>query len=101
STARDPDRLDIERIDRLAGGHEQPVALAPAEAEVGAALGQQDAPDQGAIGREHRDAVLAFAAGEARPDIALGVDTDAVGETFAVAGTLGGGGRVTPVVRCA
>ena len=64
-TAGDALRLDVERIDGLAGGHEQAVALPAAEAEVGAALGQQDAADQSAVGREHRDAVLAFAAGEA------------------------------------
>src|SRR5437667_7935900 len=56
--------LDIERIDRLARGHEQAVALAAAETEVGAALGQKDAADQAAVGREHGDAVVARAARE-------------------------------------
>src|SRR5205823_3209412 len=72
-------RLDIEGIDRLARRHEQPVALPAAKTDIGAALGQQDAPDQGAVRCEHCDPVLALAAGEAAPDIAVGVDPDAVG----------------------
>src|ERR1700722_20848292 len=72
--------LDIHGVDRLAGGHEQAVALAAAEAEVGAALGQQDPANQCAVRREHGDAVLSRAAREAAPDIALGVAADAVGE---------------------
>ena len=70
--------LDIQRIDRLARRHEQPVPLHAAEADIGAAFRQQDAADQLAVGGEYRDAVLALAAGEAAPDIALGVAADAV-----------------------
>src|ERR1700737_593081 len=45
---------DVERIERLARGHEQAVALEAAEADVGAALGQLDAADELAGGgREH------------------------------------------------
>ena len=39
-------RIHIQRVDRLARGHEQAVALEAAETEVGAALGQGDAADQ-------------------------------------------------------
>lgn len=37
--------VHIERVEGLAAGHEKPIPLQPAEAEVGAALGQQDAAD--------------------------------------------------------
>src|SRR5262245_30279901 len=73
-------RLDVDRVDRLARGHEQAIPLAAAEAEVGASLGQQDPADQRAVRRKHRDAIMALAAREAGPDIALGVAADAVGE---------------------
>ena len=50
-------RVDIERIERLARGHEQAVALQAAEADIGAAFGQRDAADHGAVGGEHQHAV--------------------------------------------
>src|SRR6476469_5534396 len=50
-------RVHIQRIDRLARGHEQPVALEPAETQIGAALGQRDAADQYAVGGVDHDAV--------------------------------------------
>ena len=74
-------RFHIHRIQGLARGHEQPVPLAPAEGEVGTALRQQDAADQGAVRGEDRNAILPRPAGEAAPDIALGVAADAVGPT--------------------
>src|SRR4051812_44985397 len=73
SAARIALGFDIECIDRLAGGHEQAVPLAAAEAEVGAAFRQQDAADQRAIGGEDRHAILARATGEGGPDIARGI----------------------------
>src|SRR4051812_10185547 len=45
-------RVDVKRIDRRACRHEQPVAVAAAEADVGAALRQVDAADQLALGVE-------------------------------------------------
>src|SRR5215510_9821172 len=42
-------RVDIERIDRVARRHEQPVALDAAEADVGGALGQRDETDRLAV----------------------------------------------------
>src|SRR5207248_1279242 len=71
--------FDIERIDRLARRHEEAIALDTAEAEVGAALGQEDTADQLAVGGEDGDAVLVLAARETGPDIALGIAADAVG----------------------
>src|SRR4030095_5510495 len=75
-------RLYIYRIERLAGGHEQAVALRAAEADVGADLRQQDHADAGPVRREHMDAVVARAhpAG-ADPDVPLDVRADAVGHT--------------------
>src|SRR5262249_18365668 len=71
--------LDVERIDRLARRHEQPVALLAAETDIGAALRQQDGADKVAVRREHGDAVLALATREAAPHIAVGIDADAIG----------------------
>ena len=49
SPRRGPLRARVHRIQRLAGGHEQAVALRAAEADVAADLGQADAPDQLAL----------------------------------------------------
>src|ERR1700722_19770260 len=38
--------VDEDRVDRLARGHEQPIALGSAEADVGAHFGQTNPPDQ-------------------------------------------------------
>jgi hypothetical protein len=46
----------------VAGGHEQPVALPAAEAQLGAALRQADAADQLAVRRNHDDPVVRLAA---------------------------------------
>src|SRR3546814_7118004 len=48
----------MDRIEALAGRHEQPVALGPAEAEVGADLRQPDLRDARAVGCEHVDPVI-------------------------------------------
>src|SRR5579863_9557006 len=76
-------RLHVNRIERLARGHEQAVSLLAAEAEIGAAFRQADLTDPLAvIGRKHLDAVIAFAdPARADPDIAFGVDPQAVRET--------------------
>src|SRR5262249_52724682 len=55
------------------------VALGAAEAEVGAALGQANAADQRAVGREHAHAVeLGAADAPADPEIAIDVTAHAV-----------------------
>jgi len=46
STARYALRIDVERIHRGARRHEEAVAVQAAEADVGTALGQIDAPDE-------------------------------------------------------
>src|SRR4051812_37359081 len=48
-------RIDIHRVERVARGHEQAVALDAAEAEVRAALGERDMADHRAVGGEHHD----------------------------------------------
>src|SRR5437870_3183424 len=45
-------RVHVDRIERLAAGHEQAVALGAAETYVGADLGQQDHADALAARRE-------------------------------------------------
>src|SRR5690606_34473656 len=61
--------------------HEQPVALAASEADVGADLRQPDLADARAVGGEDMDAVVTVAdpAG-ARPDVPVLVATDPVSE---------------------
>ena len=76
--------LHVDRVKRLAAGHEQAVALGAAEADVGADFRQHDLADAVAVRREDMDAVVAVAdpAG-AGPDIAVDVAADAVGEAGA------------------
>ena len=72
-------RLHIDRIERLARGHEQPVALLAAEADIGAGFGQQDLPDARAVSARtpaRRHSRRADPAGT-DPDVALGVDSAA------------------------
>src|SRR5689334_25396830 len=56
-SARRALRVHIERVDRLARGREEAVALPAAKAEVGAALVERDTADYHAGGGEHDDAV--------------------------------------------
>src|SRR5262249_55085633 len=74
--------VDVERVERLARGHEQSVALDAAEAEVGAALGQQEAADQLPVGSDDRPPVQALAAAPPAPEIAVGVAAYAVWESW-------------------
>src|ERR1700752_3014069 len=73
-------RLYVQRVHRLACRHEQTVALAAAEADIGTTFRQQNTPDQVAVRCEHRNAVMLWAAGLAAPDVALRVAADTVGE---------------------
>src|ERR1700729_2944359 len=79
-------RFDIDRIQRLARGHEQAIALLAAEAEIGAGLRQADLTDPLAVRRKDLDTVIAVAdPSGTHPDIAFGVDAQAVREAgFAV-----------------
>src|SRR5947207_4536536 len=73
-------RAGVERVERLAGCHEQPVALGTAEAHVAADLRQPDAADQLALRRPHGHAAVAdVAAGVRRaPEVAVYVTARAV-----------------------
>src|SRR3954454_13346137 len=71
--------VDVDRVERLARRHEQPVPLDPAEAEVGAALRQRDAADHFAVRGKHDDAVEPGPGTPAAPQIAVHVATEAVG----------------------
>src|ERR1700733_6775667 len=65
----------IDRVQRLAGRHEQAVSFPAAEADIGAGLGQAYLADAVAVRCENLDAVIAIAdpAG-ADPDVAIGID---------------------------
>src|SRR5262245_8831508 len=79
SPAGDALGIDVERIDRVARGHEQAVAVAAAEADVGAALRERDEADRLAVGVEHLDAVKTGAPhAPAAPQIAVDIDAEAV-----------------------
>jgi hypothetical protein len=83
-----PDRLprrrplgpDINRIERLAGSHEQPIALGAAKAQVGSGLRQPDPADQLALwGPYGHPAIAEVAAGVARyPEIAIDIAARAI-----------------------
>src|ERR1051326_4577775 len=53
-----PLRFDVNRVERLAGGHKQAVAFLAAETDVGANLRQQNHPDPLAVGRKNMHAVV-------------------------------------------
>src|SRR5215212_4451698 len=72
-------RVDVERIDRLARRHEQAVAATAAEADVGAALRQLDAADEGAVAVvDHHAVELVGAHAPAAPEVPVDVDAEAV-----------------------
>src|SRR5947208_15317111 len=75
-------RVHVERIDRVARRHEQPVAVAAAEADVGGAFGQRYEADRLARRIEHLDAVERRAHAPAAPQIAVDVDPKAVRRFF-------------------
>src|SRR5260221_913271 len=79
STANRALRVDVERIERLAGGHEETVSLQAAEAEIGAALGQRDAADRLPRRREdHHPVETVLAHAPAGPEIAVDVAAEPV-----------------------
>src|SRR6516225_4346467 len=80
SAARRAVRVHIERIERMARGHEQAVASGTAEAEICAAFGQRDEGDRLAGGIENLDPVLlGVAHAPAAPEIAVDIAAEAVG----------------------
>src|SRR5262249_61456638 len=80
SPARCALRADVERVKRLARRHEQTVALEPAEADVGAALGELDAADELAGGRiDHHAGEVLAAHSPAAPHGAGAVDAETLG----------------------
>src|SRR3954453_19395810 len=73
-------RVDVEGVERVAGGDEQAVAFLAAEGEVGAALGQPDAHHQLTFRREHPPPVeLRRPDAPADPEIAIDIAAHAVG----------------------
>lgn len=82
---RSPPRIHKQRINRVTAGHEQPIAFAPAEAQVRAAFRQRNVPDSLALRVEHAHAVEFFQVGfrvavaaPAAPQVAGFVALDAV-----------------------
>src|SRR6266571_6067649 len=77
---RRPLGAEVDRVERLAGGHEQAVALGAAEADVAADLREADASDELALRSPDGHAAVAHgAAGIARaPHVAVDVAAGAV-----------------------
>ena len=75
-------RLDVDGVEARARRHEEPVALRAAEADVGADLRQQNLADALAVlaGENVHPVVARADPAGARPEVALGVAADAVGE---------------------
>jgi len=78
SAARRALGVHINRIDRPAGGHHQPVSLAPAKTQIGTTLGQSYPADHRCVRGEHDDAVERLAATPAAPQIAVDIAAEAV-----------------------
>src|ERR1700759_3260323 len=93
-------RLNIDRIQERARRDEQAVSLAAAKADIRAGFGKFDLTDPRTIGREDLHAVIAVAnPARADPDVALGVDPHAVGESrLAVERHVDQGARVRELV---
>src|SRR5262245_60859915 len=74
--------VHVERIDRVACCHEQPVAVAYAEADVSGAFGQRNEADRLAGRIEYLDAVERRAHAPAAPQVAVDVDPKSVRRFF-------------------
>src|SRR6516162_9866490 len=72
--------VDVQRVERLAGGHEETIALRPAKAQIRTDLRQADTANQLALGRPDRDAVVPDGAARVAraPDVAADIASDAV-----------------------
>ena len=72
----------VDRIKRLAGGHEESIPLGATEADIATDLGQENLTDPISIGREDVDPIVALAhpAG-AGPDVAVDIRPNAIRET--------------------
>src|SRR5262245_54601243 len=76
-------RLEVDGVERRAGGHDKTVALGPAKPTVGADLGKKDLSDADTVGREDVDAVVAGPdPARSRIHVALDVASDAVSKTL-------------------
>src|ERR1700760_3338903 len=76
--ARHALRIHIQRVERMRRGHEQAVALAAAEAQVGAALRQRDVADRLTLRRKPTHAVELGRHPPAAPEIAVDIAADAI-----------------------
>jgi len=73
------DGVDVDGVDAGAGGHEEAIAFAASEADIGADFGEVDLADTVSVGGEDVNTVITVADPTGTgPDIAVGVATDAV-----------------------
>src|ERR1044071_9853924 len=79
--------LDVDGVERLAGGHEEAVAFLASETEVGADVRKEDHSDAFAFRRKNVNAVVTVARPAGRgPDVAVDVAADAIGAPIAAYG---------------
>ena len=76
-------KLTIQRVKRLATGHEEPVLFDAAKAQICTDFREVDAADQIAVGGKAMDPVdIVFAApAGAGPEVAIHVHADSIGKT--------------------
>src|SRR5262249_39699921 len=81
-------RFDIERIERMRCGNEQPIVLGPAESQIGTPFGEADEANCLALRVVDHHAVKLFGFGrgravaaEAAPKIAVRIDPEAIERT--------------------
>src|SRR5258705_10059149 len=72
-------RLHINRVQRLARHHKQPIALLPSETKVGANFGQQNHSDPLAIRCEDVNSIVPFTCpASRRPKVAIHITTNPI-----------------------
>src|SRR2546425_13113296 len=98
--SRRPNRVHVQRIDRRAAGHEQPIALRAAEAKIGNDFRRMEERHLFAVWCMDAHAVgLDAAPAPAAPDVAVGIAADAVREPRPEVGELLAAAHAGPVVH--
>src|SRR6266404_1331913 len=82
SAARYALGVHVNRIDRPAGRHHQPIAPAAAKTQIGATLGKGDLADHRCVRSEYDDTVERLAPAPPAPQIAIDIAAEAVRTTL-------------------
>ena len=72
--------IDVDGVERLAGGHEQAVFLGATETEIGAGFGEMNLADELAVGRKNMHSIeVCLAPTRGGPDVAVRIAANAIG----------------------